>query len=375
MWKAVASVKSFRERRPWLVGVIGIVLIATAVAGAFSINKLPQLRGVYRLSADLKDAAGLQPGNEVRAAGVRVGRITDISLTPDAARIEMEIEQDVEIPVETRLEVKLKTLLGQKFVDLQLPRAYVEAASRGRDPDVTTEGYLAEGDVIPRNQTSLPYEIYQAANAGTEILSKIDKRSLRRLLEVTGDVVGASKDELRAALTGIDRAGTVLRRNGESISVLLRNANRLSGVLAKNDRNLDGIFRRASEVLGTLADKRARISSLLAATNSLTGDLGLLIRSARGSLRTGTADLASLLTAVEGELGSLDDALDELPVSGRLFARPTFFGRFIEGAVCAVTIEDTCIPEGTPQNPGLPIAGIQPTPTPRAAGAGGGMQP
>lgn len=362
--------KSFRERRAWLVGAICIVLIAAGVAGAFSINKLPGLRGVYKLSADLKDAAGLQPGNEVRAAGVRVGRITDVSLTPDSARIEMEIEQDVQIPVETRLEVKLKTLLGQKFIDLQLPRAYVEAASRGRDPDSTTEGYLAEGAVIPRSQTSIPYEIYQAANEGTEILSEIDKKALRRLLVVTGNVVGASKDELRSAITGIDRAGTVLRRNGESISTLLRNANRLSGVLARNDRNLDGIFLRASEVLGTLADKRARISSLLGATNSLTRDLGLLIRAARGSLQTGSADLASVLTSVEKELGSLDAALAELPVSGRLFARPTFFGRFIEGAVCAVTIEDTCIPEGTPQKPGLPIAGIQPTPTPRANGGG-----
>lgn len=364
--------KSFRERRPWLVGSIGLLLIAAGVAAAFSINKLPQLRGVYKLSADLKDAAGLQPGNEVRIAGVRVGRVTHISLTPTAARIEMEVEDHVRIPEETRLEVKLKTLLGQKFIDLQLPRAYVEAASRGRDPDAVTDGYLDEGAVIPRSQTSIPYEIYQAANEGTQILSEIDKRALRRLLQVTGNVVGASKDELRKALTGIDRAGTVLRRNGEGISELLRNANRLSGVLARNDQNLDAIFRRANEVLGTLADKRARISSLLAATNDLTRDLGLLIRSARGSLQTGSADLASILTAVEDELGSLDAALAELPVSGELFARPTFFGRFIEGAVCAVTTEDTCIPEGTPEHPGLPIAGLQPSPTPRR---NGGLQP
>lgn len=364
--------KSFRERRPWLVGIIALLVIAAGVAGAFSINKLPALRGVYKLSADLKDAAGLQPGNEVRAAGVRVGRVTNVSLTPTAARVEMEIQTDVKIPLETRLEVKLKTLLGQKFIDLQLPRAYVEAASRGRDPDGATVGYFRDGAVVPLDQTSVPYEIYQAANAGTKILSKIDKRSLRRLLVVTGNVVGASKDELRSALTGIDEAGEVLRKNGESVSLLLRNANRLSAVLAHNDQNIDGILRRATEVLGTLADKRATISSLLAATNDLGRDLGLLLRSARGSLRSGTADLASILAAAEGELDSLNEALAELPTSGELFARPAYFGRFIEGTVCAVTTEDSCIPEGSPQDPGLPINGIQPSPKPRAAG---GLQP
>lgn len=360
--------KSFRERRPWLVGITSLLLIALGTAGAFSINKLPALRGVHKISVDLKDAAGLQPGNEVRAAGVRIGRITHVSLTDTAARVEMEIQNDVDIPRETRVEVKLKTLLGQKFIDLQLPRAYVEAASNGGNPDDATAGYLADGAVIPQSQTSIPYEIYQAANAGTDILAKIDKRALRRLLEVTGNVVGTSKEELRSALTGIDEAGSVLRRNGEDISLLLRNANRLSGVLAHNDQNIDGILRRATEVLGTLADKRATISSLLAATNDLGRDLGLLLRSARGSLRTGTADLNSILIAAEGELDSLNEALNELPTSGELFARPTYFGRFIEGTVCAVTTEDSCIPEGTPQNPGLPIHGVQPSPKPNTAG-------
>ena len=360
--------KSFRERRAWLVGSLGLVLIALGVAGAFSINKLPALRGVYKLSADLKDAAGLQPGNEVRAAGVRVGRVTKVELTPTSARIEMEIDTDVKIPVETQLEVKLKTLLGQKFVDLQLPHTYVEAASGGGDPSRATDGFFADGAVIPRSQTSVPYEIYQAANAGTKILAKIDKKSLRRLLEVTGNIVGTSKEELRSALTGIDKAGTVLRDNGESVSLLLRNANRLSGVLAHNDQSIDGILRRATEVLGTLADKRATISSLLAATNDLGRDLGVLLRSARGSLRTGSADLNSILVAAEGELDSLNAALNELPTSGELFARPTYFGRFIEGTVCAVTTEDSCIPQGSPENPGLPIHGVQPSPKPKTAG-------
>src|SRR5687768_4622427 len=109
---------SFRERRPAIVGIASIIVIALGLLGAFSINRFPALRGVYSISADLRDAAGLQSGNEVRVAGVKVGKVTAIELRPDAARIDMEIEDNVRIPVETNLEVKLKTLLGQKFVDL-----------------------------------------------------------------------------------------------------------------------------------------------------------------------------------------------------------------------------------------------------------------
>ncbi len=119
--------KTFRERRPWLVGLISIALITIGMVLAFSVNRFEGLRGVYSISADLQDAAGLVPGNEVRVAGVKVGNVKAIELTADAARIRMEIEEDVQIPVETRLVVKLKTLLGQKFIDLQMPASFIAA--------------------------------------------------------------------------------------------------------------------------------------------------------------------------------------------------------------------------------------------------------
>ncbi|MEA2487430.1 MAG: phospholipid/cholesterol/gamma-HCH transport system substrate-binding protein, partial [Actinomycetota bacterium] len=126
--------KSFRERRPWLVGSISLILLIVAVTFAFSLNKLPALRGVYSISADLKDAAGLQSGNEVRIAGVRVGRVTGVHLTPQSARVTMEIRRDVHIPQESRVAVKLATLLGQKFIDIQMPDAYLRAVQNGTSP-------------------------------------------------------------------------------------------------------------------------------------------------------------------------------------------------------------------------------------------------
>ncbi len=70
--------RSFRERSPWLVGIVSLILLSIGVTLAFSVNRFQVLRGVYSISADLQDAAGLQPGNEVRVAGVKVGRVTGI---------------------------------------------------------------------------------------------------------------------------------------------------------------------------------------------------------------------------------------------------------------------------------------------------------
>ena len=367
--------KSFRERSPIVVGIISLILLVIGVTVAFSVNKFEGLRGVYTLSADLQDAAGLQSGNEVRVAGVKVGRVTAVHLTDEAARITMEISDDTRIPSETRLEVKLKTLLGQKFIDLQLPKSYIAAAAEGDDATDATAGLLEPGDVIPLEQTKVPFDIYQAASEGTATLAEIDKKALRQLLNVLATTVGTSKDELRRVLVAVNDAGSVLGKKSAGISKLLSNSKDVTRILADSDQDIDGLLVRSADVLGTLADKRANISSLLAATQDLASNLGTLIQVARGDISLGVRDLDSILVLAEGELGTIEKAIKELGVAQELFGQPNQFGRFIESHICALTTEDTCVPDGSAEIPGLPIQGTQPSPSPASATAPARVMP
>ncbi len=218
--------------------------------------------------------------------------------------------------------------------------------------------------MIPRSQTQIPYDIYQAASAGTEKLAKIDKKALRKLLNVLASTIGGSGDELVRALVALDDVGGVLSTKSQQISALLRNTDKLSGILASSGGDIDALLARSSEVLDTLARRRASLRSLLAATQGLAGNLGTLVQVSRGSVRLGVRDLSSILTLAEEEMGSIDEALAEFERAQRLFAQNTRFGKFIEGHVCAITTEDTCVPYGSPQAAGLPIKGTQPSPSP-----------
>ncbi len=215
--------------------------------------------------------------------------------------------------------------------------------------------------MIPIEQTELPFEIYEAATEGTKVLEGIDKRSLRRMLRVFSGVIGESKEELGPALVGIDRLGEVLSVRGGDIRKLLDNLERVSGTLSAGTEDFQGILSRGAEVLEVLARRRATISSLLEATNDLTRDLALVIQSVRAPLGSAAVDLESILLAAQEEIDSIDRALAELGIAQELFGQPVTLGRFVEGHVCAVTSEDTCVPDGSPQDPGLPVHNVQPT--------------
>ena len=106
----------------------------------------------------------------------------------------MEIENGIEIPEDAFAEIKLATLLGTKFVDIE---------AKGGGP------YLEDGDLIPLENTSIPYEIYQARNQGTNVLEDLDGPALNSaLVELTkliNDLQGRDRRGARGSERSRDR--------------------------------------------------------------------------------------------------------------------------------------------------------------------------
>src|SRR5512144_2888001 len=72
--------KPFRERNPFVVGAVGLAVLAGTVLAAFHLDDLAALNAAGSYRAAFRDASGLVPGNEVRVAGVRIGKVTDVGL-------------------------------------------------------------------------------------------------------------------------------------------------------------------------------------------------------------------------------------------------------------------------------------------------------
>ena len=65
--------KSFRERNPARIGVIGTVVLLGIAALVYFWGDLPGIRGTT-YHAEFSEAAGLRADDEVRVAGIKVGR-------------------------------------------------------------------------------------------------------------------------------------------------------------------------------------------------------------------------------------------------------------------------------------------------------------
>jgi hypothetical protein len=67
-----------------------------------------------------------------------------------------------------------------------------------------------------------------------------------------------------------------------------------------------------------------------------------------------------VLVLANAELETIERSLAELGTAQEMFGQPLRFGRFVEGHVCSITTADTCRPDGSPEEPGLPSHDVEP---------------
>src|SRR5687767_5500041 len=195
--------KPFRERNPILVGLISVGVLTVLMTFAFSLNRFTFFRGVYAVEADFEDAAGLTAENEVRVAGLKVGKVKSIELSSrddsevrDRVHVVMEIASGIKLGADTEAEIKLKTILGQKFVDI---------VPKGGAP------FVREDQIIPLERTRIPFELYEVTNRSVGTLGEIDADALNDALRELGTLFDDPEGNLGRALDGLSKASAGLK--------------------------------------------------------------------------------------------------------------------------------------------------------------------
>ena len=321
------SVKTFRERSPLLIGIFSILGIAAGTTLAFSLDKIPFVKQAYDLTAEFGDAAGLNPENQVRVAGIKVGTVEKVELVGDKVVVSMQIDNGTEIPEDATAEIKLATLLGTKFVEID---------ASGSDP------FLQDGDVIPLERTEIPYEIYQASNQGTAVLEDLDGPTLNKMLVQLTKLTAAAEDEVGEALEGLNDLGAGVGAKEEELRELLAGSDDLTALLSDEGDEIVRLVDASNTVLGSLAQKREEVQSLLEVTKQMAANVTSLVRENRSRIDGILTKLDRALVVLDRNVEHIDMALEYAGPSSRYFGNITRQGRWADIFSCVLVISAGC---------------------------------
>jgi phospholipid/cholesterol/gamma-HCH transport system substrate-binding protein len=98
-----------------LIGIAALAFLSVRL-GRVEIFPAPG----YTLFANFDNIAGLKTGDRVEIAGVKVGKVTDIGLKDNRARVAMRVNEGVEVDDDAFAKVLTSGLIGDKYVAIAL---------------------------------------------------------------------------------------------------------------------------------------------------------------------------------------------------------------------------------------------------------------
>jgi phospholipid/cholesterol/gamma-HCH transport system substrate-binding protein len=127
-------------RTEWIVGALLLAGIVVAVWAAFSFGGGGP-KDAQRFVLLFDSALGLSEDNTVAIAGVKVGVVEGIHVEGGLAKVDVAIDKDVAVNIDASAAVRQKTLLGERYVDVNPGTSSQRAASGTvfRDNDKTTQ--------------------------------------------------------------------------------------------------------------------------------------------------------------------------------------------------------------------------------------------
>jgi phospholipid/cholesterol/gamma-HCH transport system substrate-binding protein len=322
----------FRERNKTVIGAIGLGLIFLLLVGAFKTDSLPFIGGGKVYKADFTEAAGLQKMDEVRVAGVKVGKVVGITLkancqpadpsAPPAGCIVVKMRvKGVRLGALTKAEIRIKTVLGRKYVSLT--------------PD--GDGSLSTSSDIPLARTTSPFDVSPAFQKLADTVGDINTAQVASSFTTLADDFRTSPKEVRASLDGLSRLSNTIASRDAKLRTLLDRAKGVTTVLADRDQDLVAFLRSTDQILLEVQARRDAIHRLLTTTTTLSEQLIALVRENRDQLAPALTNLRGVVQVLRANQDNLDKGLASLAPFVRVFANNLGNGRWFDTYVFNLT--------------------------------------
>jgi phospholipid/cholesterol/gamma-HCH transport system substrate-binding protein len=282
---------------PLLIGAVTTLIVVVAVFLSYNANNGLPFVPTYNIHVVLPEGSGLQPSNQVRISGTRVGIIGSLSPRQNAhtgvvtAVANLKLEKKVQpLPADTRAIVLSVSAIGLKYLELE----------KG-----TSSKTIPAGGTIPVSQSKEPVDIDQLFN----MFDEKTRTAIQQNTNNFGDGLAGRGLEINEAI--------------HTLKPLVTNAIPVLRNLAAPETDLRGLFKgldRAAEQTAPVAQANANFFS-----------------EQDTFFRAFASVSKSLEEATAGGPPSLEQAIHSLPFEAPLIEKSTEFMRLLRPSAKALT--------------------------------------
>jgi phospholipid/cholesterol/gamma-HCH transport system substrate-binding protein len=310
-----------------LIIFLVITALATYVLAATIANDAYGATNSY--GANFTDVTGLQIGDDVRIAGVRVGTVQSIRMEQDPqhvgyAHVGFTALKSSPLPKSAIVNLRYRNLVGQRYLDIE--------QGPGNPNDL-----LKPGATIGRNQTNPAVDLTVLFNGFGPLVRGLDAPALNKLsFEIiqTLQGEGGSLDSLLSTVADLTNS---LADKDKVIGDVINNLSSVLGAVGQRDAELNDLVIQLRNFMSGLASDRNTIGNAIDGVNRLAVSTAGLLTQVREPFAKDVKSITGLVDQLNANSGVLTYVIQQLPPTVAALIRTASYGSWFNFYLCSAS--------------------------------------
>ncbi len=235
--------KVLRNSTLWGGGAHILVVVVALVAAMLYMNP----PGQKTVTFYTEDAAAIRPGDQVRIAGINVGKVKDLALESNRVRVRAQVDGGAVVGDRSQVEVRMLTVVGGYYVTI---------VSLGDTP--------LGAKPIPVERVTMPYSLIRTLTDATRITDTVNPKPINESLDaVRKGLTGTNVDSLAAVIDAGNSVMSTIEKQRGQVTAILNLSDEYIRALNNFSGELKGLLRKISIVEQSLTLYSERLALAL----------------------------------------------------------------------------------------------------------------
>ena len=300
-----------------------VFMVVTTIATGVLVVTIGNLTfsGASTYKAVFADATGVNKGDDIRVAGVKVGTVKDVAITDRTrALITFSVDDSASVTEATHATIKYRNLVGQRYIALT--------------QEVGSSSRLAEGATIPIARTAPALDLTVLFNGFKPLFEALSPADINQLSYEIVQVFQGEGGTLESLLAHTASVTSTLADRDQVISALVDNLSEVLDHVADRDEQLNQLITTFRQFVGGLNSDSEAILGSLDQISQLSVQTASLVKGIRSPLVDDIANLRKLTANIQRNRGELDRALQVLPIKLEKIGRTAIYGSWFNFYLC-----------------------------------------
>jgi len=324
-----------------LVAFFAVCAVFTAYL-AFTIGNIHLFEHTYKLTATFDDATGLLRDDNVKVAGVVVGKVGSVKIDQGKAKVQFSVKKSVKVPTDSSVAIRWRNLIGQRYI-------YVYPGNGST--------VLKGGDTVTKTRSVV--DVGELFNRLGPIVKAIDPKDVNTFLDTIVQALDGNTDKIRQSIDNLAVVAQSLGSRDQSIGRLIENVNTVAGAINDRDAQIRTVLDNLVLISQTFSQNTDVLNTAVTELGDFSDNFGSLLANNSSQLDRIIANLNTIIAEVKVKLPVLDSTLGGLDTAAKTLFNSSRYGEWLNQVIpCGALLNGPTVPSNDPCITGAGSAGL-----------------